>query len=164
MEESHLAELLPQDEKYRVQILDALGDEVPPQSSSYLQEKRCERGDNRSKRTRVCVRVCDRVMKGEIEHLSRHECQLWKSKKQHPGREHKERYEIERGAVEIRCFTTALPAAAPVCCKSDGRGKIEGFHQNTANRAKNRGERVVYSTTRLDLWLDWWYVCSIFIP
>lgn len=51
MEESHLVEFLPQDEKHRVQILDALGDEVPPQSSSHLREreKRRQRGDNRRK-------------------------------------------------------------------------------------------------------------------
>lgn len=48
MEESHLVEFLPQDEEHRVQILDALGDEVPPQSSSHLQEREkwCARGVN----------------------------------------------------------------------------------------------------------------------
>lgn len=39
MEEGHLVEFLPQDEKHSVQILDALGDEVPPQSSSHLRER-----------------------------------------------------------------------------------------------------------------------------
>lgn len=57
MEESHLVEFLPQDEEHRVQILDALGDEVPPQSSGHLQEREewCERGVNG--RTGSCVRV-----------------------------------------------------------------------------------------------------------
>lgn len=74
MEEGHLVEFLPQDEKHRVQILDALGDKVPPQSSSHLRErdKWREGGDNQRKRSCACVCVCNRVMKGETEHLSRY--------------------------------------------------------------------------------------------
>lgn len=36
VQEGNLIELLPQDEKHRVQILNALGDEIPPQSSCHL--------------------------------------------------------------------------------------------------------------------------------
>lgn len=36
VQEGNLIELLPQDEKHCVQILNALGDEIPPQSSCHL--------------------------------------------------------------------------------------------------------------------------------
>lgn len=39
MQEGNLVEFFPQDEEHRVQVLDALGDEIPPQSSCYLSQK-----------------------------------------------------------------------------------------------------------------------------
>lgn len=36
VQESDLVELFPQDEKHRVQILDALRDEIPPESAGHL--------------------------------------------------------------------------------------------------------------------------------
>lgn len=40
VQESDLVELFPQDEKHRVQILDALRDEIPPQSTGHLPHTR----------------------------------------------------------------------------------------------------------------------------
>lgn len=43
VQESNLVEFFPQDEKHRVQILDALRDEIPPQSSCHLSQTRHEK-------------------------------------------------------------------------------------------------------------------------
>lgn len=46
MQEGNLVEFFPQDEKHRVQVLNALRDEIPPQCSCHLVLKQ-HKGGNR---------------------------------------------------------------------------------------------------------------------
>lgn len=60
VQEGHLVELLPQNKEDRVQILDALGDEVPPQGSCHLSPTPDMRNGLRREAGRRCGRVIQR--------------------------------------------------------------------------------------------------------
>lgn len=57
MEEADLVELLPQDEKHRVQELHSFGDVVPPESRCYLKTKNGEMLDLTRQPQCVCYSI-----------------------------------------------------------------------------------------------------------